>query len=239
MARIQTREGALARRGFSDAEAAVADHQRLGRAVRAAARPARRARPTRTSRCPRWTGCRTRSRRCWTGWSSAPVAGPAADRGARRQHGAGQAPDRPPGAARLARRERSGSSRPPNSGPSCCGRSAPTPTPRPAGGRPSSTGDGLRIAYRGALLRIAARDLCAPEPIEAGATTSPTSCPTWPTPPSRRRWPSPGPRSARTAAEPGWPWSGSASAAPRSSTTSATSTCCSSPSRCSATTASR
>ncbi len=28
-------------------------------------------------------------------------------------------------------------------------------------------GDGLRIAYRGALLRIAARDLCAPEPIEA------------------------------------------------------------------------
>ena len=29
------------------------------------------------------------------------------------------------------------------------------------------TGDGLRIAYRGALLRIAARDLCAPEPIEA------------------------------------------------------------------------
>ena len=28
------------------------------------------------------------------------------------------------------------------------------------------TGDGLRIAYRGALLRIAARDLCAPEPIE-------------------------------------------------------------------------
>ena len=30
-----------------------------------------------------------------------------------------------------------------------------------------ATGDGLRIAYRGALLRIAARDLCAPEPIEA------------------------------------------------------------------------
>ena len=30
-----------------------------------------------------------------------------------------------------------------------------------------STGDQLRIAYRGALLRIAARDLCAPEPIEA------------------------------------------------------------------------
>ncbi len=29
------------------------------------------------------------------------------------------------------------------------------------------TGDGLRVAYRGALLRIAARDLCAPEPIEA------------------------------------------------------------------------
>jgi [glutamine synthetase] adenylyltransferase / [glutamine synthetase]-adenylyl-L-tyrosine phosphorylase len=29
------------------------------------------------------------------------------------------------------------------------------------------TGDQLRIAYRGALLRIAARDLCAPEPIEA------------------------------------------------------------------------
>ncbi len=28
-------------------------------------------------------------------------------------------------------------------------------------------GDGLRLAYRGALLRIAARDLCAPEPIEA------------------------------------------------------------------------
>ncbi len=28
------------------------------------------------------------------------------------------------------------------------------------------TGDPLRIAYRGALLRIAARDLCAPEPIE-------------------------------------------------------------------------
>src|SRR3712207_7408806 len=31
----------------------------------------------------------------------------------------------------------------------------------------SRTGDGLRVAYRGALLRIAARDLCAPEPIEA------------------------------------------------------------------------
>ena len=31
------------------------------------------------------------------------------------------------------------------------------------------TGDGLRIAYRGALLRIAARDLCAPEPLEAVA----------------------------------------------------------------------
>jgi [glutamine synthetase] adenylyltransferase / [glutamine synthetase]-adenylyl-L-tyrosine phosphorylase len=30
-----------------------------------------------------------------------------------------------------------------------------------------TTGDQLRIAYRGALLRIAARDLCAPEPIEA------------------------------------------------------------------------
>src|SRR5215217_8700507 len=30
-----------------------------------------------------------------------------------------------------------------------------------------ATGDQLRIAYRGALLRIAARDLCAPEPIEA------------------------------------------------------------------------
>ncbi|HEU4907463.1 MAG TPA: bifunctional glutamine-synthetase adenylyltransferase/deadenyltransferase, partial [Propionibacteriaceae bacterium] len=30
-----------------------------------------------------------------------------------------------------------------------------------------TTGDRLRIAYRGALLRIAARDLCAPEPIEA------------------------------------------------------------------------
>ena len=29
------------------------------------------------------------------------------------------------------------------------------------------TGDQLRIAYRGALLRIAARDMCAPEPIEA------------------------------------------------------------------------
>jgi glutamate-ammonia-ligase adenylyltransferase len=29
------------------------------------------------------------------------------------------------------------------------------------------TGDGLRLAYRGALLRVAARDLCAPEPIEA------------------------------------------------------------------------
>ena len=29
------------------------------------------------------------------------------------------------------------------------------------------TGDGLRIAYRGALLRIAARDLCQPEPIES------------------------------------------------------------------------
>ena len=29
------------------------------------------------------------------------------------------------------------------------------------------TGDGLRLAYRGALLRIAARDLGAPEPIEA------------------------------------------------------------------------
>jgi len=29
-----------------------------------------------------------------------------------------------------------------------------------------ATGDALRIAYRGALLRIAARDLCAPEPIE-------------------------------------------------------------------------
>ena len=29
-----------------------------------------------------------------------------------------------------------------------------------------STGNQLRIAYRGALLRIAARDLCAPEPIE-------------------------------------------------------------------------
>ena len=29
------------------------------------------------------------------------------------------------------------------------------------------TGDELRIAYRGALLRIAARDVCAPEPIEA------------------------------------------------------------------------
>ena len=28
-------------------------------------------------------------------------------------------------------------------------------------------GDELRLAYRGALLRIAARDLCAPEPIEA------------------------------------------------------------------------
>ena len=31
------------------------------------------------------------------------------------------------------------------------------------------TGDGLRIAYRGALLRIAARDMCAPEPLEAVA----------------------------------------------------------------------
>src|SRR3712207_4414012 len=30
----------------------------------------------------------------------------------------------------------------------------------------SRTGDGLRVAYRGALLRIAARDLCAAEPIE-------------------------------------------------------------------------
>ncbi|HET9871647.1 MAG TPA: bifunctional [glutamine synthetase] adenylyltransferase/[glutamine synthetase]-adenylyl-L-tyrosine phosphorylase [Propionibacteriaceae bacterium] len=29
------------------------------------------------------------------------------------------------------------------------------------------SGDGLRVAYRGALLRIAARDLCDPEPIEA------------------------------------------------------------------------
>ena len=29
------------------------------------------------------------------------------------------------------------------------------------------TGDGLRLAYRGPLLQIAARDLCAPEPIEA------------------------------------------------------------------------
>ena len=29
------------------------------------------------------------------------------------------------------------------------------------------TGDKLRIAYRGALLRIAARDVCAPEPLEA------------------------------------------------------------------------
>ena len=31
------------------------------------------------------------------------------------------------------------------------------------------TGDQLRIAYRGALLRIAARDMCAPEPLEAFA----------------------------------------------------------------------
>jgi [glutamine synthetase] adenylyltransferase / [glutamine synthetase]-adenylyl-L-tyrosine phosphorylase len=31
------------------------------------------------------------------------------------------------------------------------------------------TGDRLRVAYRGALLRIAARDLCAPEPLEAVA----------------------------------------------------------------------
>jgi len=30
-----------------------------------------------------------------------------------------------------------------------------------------TTGDPLRLAYRGALLRIAARDMCAPEPIEA------------------------------------------------------------------------
>src|SRR4030095_13882193 len=29
------------------------------------------------------------------------------------------------------------------------------------------TGNDLRISYRGALLRIAARDLCSPEPIEA------------------------------------------------------------------------
>ena len=33
-------------------------------------------------------------------------------------------------------------------------------------GDATETGDALRIAYRGALLRIAARDLCAPEPIE-------------------------------------------------------------------------
>ncbi len=46
---------------------------------------------------------------------------------------------------------------------------------RSVGADPDSTaplaedlsGDGLRIAYRGALLRIAARDLCEPEPIES------------------------------------------------------------------------
>ena len=40
----------------------------------------------------------------------------------------------------------------------------------PAAAAPVATdlvGDGLRLAYRGALLRVAARDLCAPEPIEA------------------------------------------------------------------------
>ena len=40
----------------------------------------------------------------------------------------------------------------------------------PAAAVPVATdlvGDGLRLAYRAALLRIAARDLCAPEPIEA------------------------------------------------------------------------
>ena len=40
----------------------------------------------------------------------------------------------------------------------------------PAAAVPVATdlvGDGLRLAYRGALLRVAARDLCAPEPIEA------------------------------------------------------------------------
>ena len=46
---------------------------------------------------------------------------------------------------------------------------------RAVGADPSATvpvaedlvGDGLRLAYRAALLRVAARDLCAPEPIEA------------------------------------------------------------------------
>ncbi|HEY0238146.1 MAG TPA: bifunctional glutamine-synthetase adenylyltransferase/deadenyltransferase, partial [Friedmanniella sp.] len=40
----------------------------------------------------------------------------------------------------------------------------------PAASVPVATdlvGDGLRLAYRAALLRVAARDLCAPEPIEA------------------------------------------------------------------------
>src|SRR4029450_3779076 len=46
-----------------------------------------------------------------------------------------------------------------------CATGACSESPTPVATDP--TGNDLRIAYRGALLRIAARDLCSPEPIEA------------------------------------------------------------------------
>jgi glutamate-ammonia-ligase adenylyltransferase len=85
----------------------------------------------------------------------------------------------------------------------------------PAPKATDATGDGLRIAYRGALLRIAARDLCAPEPIEAVVDIATNSL-TWPTRHLRLRSRSAVSNSVRTLRRPDWRWLDSASAAPRS-----------------------
>ena len=118
-------------------------------------------------------------------------AGPPADHGARRQQQAQPAsgrPSGPPGPAGA------GADHDPGRGAA--------PWPADLGrGRSRCGAAGRRRADRGRAADRLPRSPAAdrrPGPVRPGAdrgdaTASPTSCPTWPTPPWRRRWRSPGP----------------------------------------------
>ena len=164
-------------------------------------------------------------------------AGPAPGRRAGQQRVARSAPHRPPGSSRLCSTRSVQPLAAASSGPSCCRSVGADPdAPLPVADRPRRRRSAARLPRPPA--RGSRRwDVCDPEPIEAmpqvaGRTVRPGRR-------HPRGGPGDGPRQGRrrTRSRPAWPSSGWASAGPRSSTTSATSTCCSSPNPCWTTTA--
>ena len=165
--RIETTQGSLARRGFVDvaaAERAVqgwpapADPLLDLLAAVGRSRPGpRRSRPA-ARRRPRPD--RPAGRRA--------AAGPAAGHGPRSQQHADPPSHRPSRAAGSAGSRAGQDPGRRAARASCCHAVGADPDATPPVAR-DLTGNALRIAYRGALLRIASRDLCSPEPIEAVA----------------------------------------------------------------------